>query len=381
MKKVSIISITFLFALLGCNKGKQLANELITVDVTNSYPQKELILQDFMDVEYIPLDDAEEYTTMGWVHSVGKELVIVRNRLQKTDGKIFMFDRNGKGVRIINRLGQSGEEYVFLLSILLDENKNEIFVNDHFTKRILVYDLFGNFKRSFNHLVKDWYDQEIYNFDNEHLLCHTVADQYIVVSKQDGSIADSVEIPAKENISLSVKVGERDEHVRNRRLIPHYDNSWILMQPSSDTVYRFSSDFSMTPIVVRTPSILSMDTKKSLFPVVFTKSYFFMQIVESKWDMETKAFPTTNLIYDLNENRIFEYVVYNADITSTKHPVNMVTDFPYGNNEIAFVQVLHAYELIELLENGHLKGRLKEIAAGLENEDSNPVLMVVKYKN
>ena len=45
------------------------------------------------------------------------------------------------------------------------------------------------------------------------------------------------------------------------------------------------------------------------------------------------------------------------------------------------MQVLHAYELVELLENGHLKGRLKEIAAGLENEDSNPVLMVVKYKN
>ena len=31
-------------------------NELITVDVTKNYPEKELTLQDFMDVEYIPLE-------------------------------------------------------------------------------------------------------------------------------------------------------------------------------------------------------------------------------------------------------------------------------------------------------------------------------------
>ena len=36
----------------GCG-GKQSTNELIIVDVTKSYPEKELIIQDFMDVEYI----------------------------------------------------------------------------------------------------------------------------------------------------------------------------------------------------------------------------------------------------------------------------------------------------------------------------------------
>jgi hypothetical protein len=38
-----------------------------------------------------------------------------------------------------------------------------------------------------------------------------------------------------------------------------------------------------------------------------------------------------------------------------------------------------AYELVEAYEKGGLKGKLKEIAAEL-NEESNPVIMLAKYK-
>jgi argininosuccinate lyase len=50
------------------------------------------------------------------------------------------------------------------------------------------------------------------------------------------------------------------------------------------------------------------------------------------------------------------------------------------NNEIAFCQKLETYELVESYEKGQLKGKLKEIAAEIE-EESNPVIMIVKYKN
>jgi hypothetical protein len=51
MKWIITISAILLFALAGCGKDKQSTNELITVDVTKNYPEKELTLQDFMDVE------------------------------------------------------------------------------------------------------------------------------------------------------------------------------------------------------------------------------------------------------------------------------------------------------------------------------------------
>ena len=46
MKWIITIPAILLFALAGCGKDKQSTNELITVDVTVSYPKKELILQD-----------------------------------------------------------------------------------------------------------------------------------------------------------------------------------------------------------------------------------------------------------------------------------------------------------------------------------------------
>jgi hypothetical protein len=50
-----------------------------------------------------------------------------------------------------------------------------------------------------------------------------------------------------------------------------------------------------------------------------------------------------------------------------------------NNDGIAFIKKLEANELVEAYRKGKLKGRLNEIAAGL-NEESNPVIMVAKYK-
>lgn len=62
-----IHSILFIILLLmaGCGGNEQTADNFITVDVTASYPLKELILQDFVDVEYIPLETTDEFLCQG----------------------------------------------------------------------------------------------------------------------------------------------------------------------------------------------------------------------------------------------------------------------------------------------------------------------------
>lgn len=132
---------------LGCRHSASQAEEVITVDVTASYPKKELILQDIVDVEYIPLETNDEFITRGTLRDVGRELLVVTNL--PSDGDIFLFDRKGKALKKINHLGQGAEEYVGVLGITLDENNNELFVNDHYTERMLVYDLDGNYKTDF----------------------------------------------------------------------------------------------------------------------------------------------------------------------------------------------------------------------------------------
>ena len=384
---LSAITLLVVVGFEGCKQSGSKNEDIIKVDVTASYPKKELILQDFMDVEYIPLETSDEFITMGWLHAVGKKFIITRNRRQgAVDGNIYIFDRNGKGLSIINRLGQNEEEYMYVLDVTLDEDNNEIFVNDHWGRKIYVYDLSGNFKRNFNHKEGISYAMGIYNFDRDHLICENgelFSDEYtnrfLVISKQDGSITKEIEIPYEKYISSTIVNGSLVMPIRNRTLVPHAENSWMLMENSSNTIYRLLSDYSLTPLVERTPPIESMSPGIFLYPAVFTDRYCFMQTVEAKWDwVRNTGHTRTNLMYDKEEKAIFECVVYNADFTR-KQPVIMTSEVTFGDNEIAVVQQLEAYELVEAYEKGELKGRLKEIAATL-NEESNPVIMLVKYR-
>ena len=50
------------------------------------------------------------------------------------------------------------------------------------------------------------------------------------------------------------------------------------------------------------------------------------------------------------------------------------------NEDIAFSVQLESTELLEANGKGKLKGKLKEVTDGL-NEEDNPVVMLVKLKN
>ena len=152
MKKTNTFLAILLLMMAACGEGNKQATEIITVDVSANYPEKELILQDIMDVEYVPLETTDEFITKGVVKAIGKEILLITN--QGNDGDILVFDRKtGKGIRKINRKGQGGEEYSYPYYITLDEDKKEMFVADYATRKILVYDLSGNFKRTIRHVI------------------------------------------------------------------------------------------------------------------------------------------------------------------------------------------------------------------------------------
>jgi hypothetical protein len=387
MKRATTILVTALFILAGCGGDKQSTDDLLTVDVTAKYPKKEFILQDFMDVEYIPLETNDEFITQGLFQDVGKEFLIIRNRTN--DGDIFIFDRKGKAVRKINRLGQGDEEYVHIFWVILDEEKSELFVNDFFGKKIMVYDLMGNFKRKLLHKDGGVYG-EFNHFDRENLICRVdfndnnndkmnVKPAFMIISKQDGSITKEIQIPFEEKKDIYVE-GGKDEasgvtYVYGpstiHHLVPYFTN-WIPVELSADTLYNYSSDHTMKPFIVRTPSVQSMTPEVFLFASLFTDRYYFMEAVTKEM-----GFPNTDLLYDRQEKALFRYTVYNDDY-SNKEPAYLKSR-PV-NNEIPARQILEAPDLVRAYERGRLKGRLKEIAAELD-EESNAVIMLIKHKN
>lgn len=388
MKKTSILLFALLFALAGCSGGKQSAGDLITVDITKSPShKKELILQDFMDVEYIPLETNDEFINQGFVQAIGKKNIIIKN--WNSDGDIFIYDRLGKAVRKINHKGQSGEEYSFILGIVLDEDNNEMYINSHYERKMLVYDLEGNFKRSFTYAenTDNSFYTEISNYDKGQLICKSEYSKetgFNLISKQDGSITKEIKIPYKEKKVLAQTLEDKENNSMRwvspgaySTLIPHNDN-WILSELSSDTVYTFLPDQNLRPFLVRSPSIQTMNPEEFLIFRLISDRYYFMETIKNAWDFSKgKGFPRTFLMYDTQEKDFFKYNVYNGDY-SVKKEVYM-NAFRIANSENELWCPLEASELVESYKKGRLKGKLKDIAATL-NEESNPVIMLIKQK-
>jgi len=370
----------------GCGGGSKSGNDngFITVDVTKKYPKKELILQDFLDVEYIALETSREFLCQGIVMAIGKDIVIVRNSVN--DGDIFIFDRNGKGLRKINRMGRGGEEYSGIYGFVLDEENEEMFVQDY-SDKIIVYDLSGIFKRSLKQVKGKEYGGT-HNFDDESIICDDFYfdggtkdnPSFFIISKQDGSIIKDIQIPFEQKKS-TIMMQFTDQSaiavpIQKFPIIP-YQDSWILTEPSSDTIFTFSSDYSLKPFMVRTPTVQSMNPEIFLFPEILTDRYYFMKIVKKEFDFtKGEGFPETHLVYDRQEKTIAECTLFNEDF-SIKRPIDMSQR--HKNNEIAFWQKIEADDLFEAYGKGQLKSKLKKIAAGMKEED-NPVIMLVKHK-
>ena len=151
------------------------------------------------------------------------------------------------------------------------------------------------------------------------------------------------------------------------------------METSSDTIYHYLPDANTTiPLIVRTPSIHSMDPPEVfLIPTVFTDRYYFMSLLKAEFNFETgRGFPISGLMYDRLENSLFIPKIYNGDYTS-KREVDMMSR-PL-DPEFVIGQSLQAHELAEAYGKGRLKGKLKEIATTLD-EESNPVIMLINIR-
>lgn len=405
MKTILPAILLLIIGCTACRESATQSDDLITIDVTATYPKKELILQDFLDVEYIPLETSDEFITFGFVKAIGKDIIVVKNS-RILDGNVFIFDRKGKGIRKINRKGQSGEEYTFTTDIYLDEEEGEIYVSCLVNQKLFVYDLEGKFKRSLKFKeekskVGDLLSyRPMYKFDTDHFICcdHSSGRRYnekqemdlgdrntfFMISKQDGSVTEEVPIPFEKKISQVVFSPKGVGITRNNGIVP-YQGQWLLVEPSADTIYTYSTSHELKPFIVRIPSVQSMNPEIFLYPGVITDRYCFMQAIKKEYD-ETEPYGKLkrfDWVYDKKEKQTFEYTVYNSDFIDQRPIKNLtyevLTLTVTNSNGIAFAERIEASELVEAYREGKLKGKLKEIASHLD-EESNPVIMLAKYK-
>jgi hypothetical protein len=359
-------------------------NECIEIDVEKEYPERELHFDELVEAEYIPLETTDDILCeeRGKVIAVTDSIIIFANW---KEGSIFIFDRRGKFLTKINRRGGSGEEYAWISQASFDEVTEELYVNDMLRKKISVYNLKGEYKRGFHHEKGLQYDIVV-SFNDSMLLCHDTylayskEKRFTIISKQTGKIWKDLKIPYNENALLAV-VNDRDDYIAVAPpMFPmlQYHNHFFITEQTSDTVYIISPTERMRPALVRNPPIETMNVPYFIVPHLVTNRYLFMMNVKKQYSWETsKGFPMTPLIYDNKDRKIYSYTMMGMDFITNPDKLATVYRYCYTTEKDLFVAKIEAFELKQKEEE--LTGKLKEVASRV-NEDDNPVLMLMKFK-
>ena len=165
--------IIIVFILAGCstkptnliNKEKQ---DLVIIDITKKYPEKRIYVQDIADLEYIPLETNDStLVSRGAPDLVSEKYIVYHNQ----DGQILVFSRQGKSLYSFNRRGGSNEEYNSISGIILDDEKEELFIEDIHKAKIFVYSIDGKFKRKLV-LPSKFYPECLMVYNKDYLFCY-----------------------------------------------------------------------------------------------------------------------------------------------------------------------------------------------------------------
>jgi hypothetical protein len=222
-------------------------------------------------------------------------------------------------------------------------------------------------------------------YDDDHLLFYndriSIAEPYGLISKTDTTITYlPVRFGGRETMTVTRTAEGSSMSYTFGNPIAKTRDGYIFSEPGIDTLYRWSgTQQKLTPIMTRTPSFSSMEYPIGLFWWQESSDYIFLETFERKFDFDTyEGGKNVPLIYDKRSGEFFEGSVVNADYADPKV-------VPYNASDSAgvpagvFVVALQPYELLDLHEQGKLRGRLAEIAPTLK-EDDNPVMMIVTFK-
>lgn len=288
--------------------------------------------------------------------------------------------------------GQGSKEYQYIIGMAVDPKEQEIFIVDYLLKyRMQVYSFTGQYKRTLPIPYKMILNS-LQDFSADCLLaCDMDVNQgisnrakpYMLLSKKTGEIVKELDIhftkrmsnrmskPFGKNQTISAALGY-DPIVR-------CEDSYVIGDLSADTIYTYTPQGVLSPMLVRTPPVLSMETPKVLLPDYRAGSYFFFYLVDFEFDFETRTgFPDKYMVYDYAAGKTYVCKLVNRDCEEQEIQLGDGGVTNKAWNTACYT--IPSSMLIEQSEAGKVHGLLKEIAAG-RTDDDNPVLVIVRFKN
>ena len=385
MKK-TILMVMALMLCVGVSAQNKSSKDLPEIDVTQSRRFAPILVSEKATVEYIPLETTPDFLLDG----VAAALINVTDSyivtVNHTEGRLFVFSRKGKALHTFCRKGEGPEEFIYPIAVRVDEKAKEIFVLDY--KRVQVYSLSGKYKRSLN-IPENIKIGAMFNYDDKHLICYDnynldrqgekVSEQpFFLYSKKDGKITP---IP----LSIQNRIGHSMYIVRNgKKMVVTMNNiapmvkngdEVVLSDMGSDVVYLYKKG-KVTPLLKRNPGTMDFNPRSALGVVMKLGDIVWLR--EAKKEVKGPRPDINMLTYDLGANELNNLVVCD-DVNFTElysvQSRNERQELPYNCTSANF----QPDYLKQQNEKGHLKGRLKELAEEML-EDDNPIVILYHLK-
>ena len=385
MKKTMLMAMVLL-ACLGALAQNKTGKNVPEVDVTQAKRFAPLKVSEKATVEFIPLETNADFLldrVAGALINVTENYIVTVNI---TEGKLFVFSRQGKALHTFCRKGQGPEEFVYPIAVRVDEKSKEIFVLDY--QKVQVYSLMGKYKRSLN-IPENVKIGSMFNYDDKHLICYDnhnldrqgekVTEQpFFLFSKKDGKIT-RIPLTIQNRIGQSMYI-ERDGKkmvVTMNNIAPMVKNGdeVVLSDMGSDVVYLYKKG-KVTPLLKRNPGTMDFNPRSAMGVVMKLGDIVWLR--EVKKEVKGPRPDINMLTYDVSTGEVNNLVLWDDVNFTNPYSVqsrNERQELPYNCTAANF----QPDYLKKLNEQGRLTGRLKELAEEML-EDDNPLLILYKLK-
>lgn len=387
MKTKHFLLMIFLFL-----KGSQVISSqsekshLPVIDISKSYPKKEIRLQDIADSEYIPLETTDDVLLGNRLalSYVSDKYILIHEPIR---GNIFIFNRDGTIYSHFNHKGQSGQEYAWIgdAGVIFDEKNEEIFVCN---QSIQVYTLKGEYKRTLKINTVDS-DSKVFNIDDEALLVYddviiepgledkTMKDPYRLVSKKDGSLISVLNIHFPKRYSTRIAKIEKNSwgglflfYTQSM----YYGQDLMIADVSSDTLYQLTPNRKLIPLLTRKPSVHVSEEPRKVWATFLTTDKFII-IGTILLDFNSVGGKIPFFMYEFETGEVTRVSFFDAEYgTKYWEPGNSPA---IAKNKIA--SLIQPSSIIDAYEKKRLNGNVDKFIKTL-SEDDNPVVRILKFK-
>ena len=388
--KTKVFFLVSMLLLAGSQGMQSQSGSLPVVDLSKNYPLEKLRLQDMASVEYVPLETTDDILLSGnaALSAVGEKYILVHEHQL---GDIYLFDRHtGKLKFHFNHKGQSGMEYTWIKNgTILDEKAEEIYVCSQF---IQVYSLEGKYKRTLKINGFD-HDMSILNYDDRSLLVYddviieprrekeTTKTPYKLISKKDGSIISILNIYYPKRNAATIA-----EHLENNMWRPlrisythnvYCGQDLMIMNASSDTLYRLSPTRGLIPLLVRIPSVFDSEPRNIWTPFLTTDKILLFGTLPM--DFKTKYLKYVFWKYEFETKKLTNVSIFDAEHETRIRNANWVPDATPAIAKNMSAEFVSASAMLEAYQKKRLKGNGNEVAKNLL-EDDNQVVRILTFK-